>query len=113
MPPLNATNDRSEPEPRAEACDPRRDDPGDESERRTRLEIRRGRCGRVQHVEDVDVDLEAASAADREILAAAKVQDVLRRELLAAVRFQTDGGVAVLRDLRPAVGVDLTEDVGA
>src|SRR5262249_23173399 len=105
--------ERSEPEARPQPGDARRDDAGDVAERRTRLEICGGRRRRVQHVEDVEVDVEAAVAAERKALAPAEVQDVLRRQLAAAVRLEPDRRVAVLRDWRPAVGIGLPEDVGA
>src|SRR5205085_7171103 len=101
----------SEPEPRAEARDAGRDDAGHEPERGTRLEIRAGRRRRVQHVEHIHVDLEPATAADREVLAPAEVQNVLRREVLAAVRLDANRRVAVLRDRGAAVRIRLAEDV--
>src|SRR5438132_7137900 len=45
----------SKPERQAQARDTRRDDVGDITERRARLEVCRGRRRRVQHVEDVEV----------------------------------------------------------
>src|SRR5207247_11145232 len=87
------------------------DGAGDEPEGRARLEVRARRRRRVQHVEQIHVDIEAPSAAVRESLGPAQVQNVLRRELLAPVRLEPDRGVAVLCDRRSAVRIGLTEDV--
>src|SRR5882672_5878485 len=101
----------SEPETDAEPRNASRNDVGDIAERRTRLEIRRGRRRRVQHVEDVDGDIDPARRAERKILAGAKVQDVLRRQSAAAVRLDANRGIAVLSDGLAAIGIDLPEDV--
>src|SRR5262245_21413876 len=104
------SNLQSEPEPRAQTGDSSRDDACDETKRRTGLEVRVGRRRRVQHVEHIDVDVEPASA-DRQFLARAEVQNVLCREVLASVRLEPDRRIAVQRDRRSAVGIDLPEDV--
>src|SRR5437762_7033764 len=102
----------SEAEPGAQTCNTSGNDARDVAKRRTRLKVRIRRRRGVEHVEHVEVDGETRSGAERKILAAAKVQDVLRRQLFVTVGLEPQRRVAVLRDRRAAVGIDLPEDVG-
>src|SRR5260370_13637789 len=109
--PIEDHRGSSELEPHSEACDASRDHAGDIAECRTRLEIRRRWRGGVQYVENVDVDIDPPAAADREILARAKVQNILCRDLLFSEWFQAECGVAVLRDRGAAIRIGLAENI--
>src|SRR5439155_13064119 len=104
-------DEMSEQETHSQACDTSWDDAGDVAERRARLEVRIGWRRRVQHVEDVNVDIDPPPAAEPEILACAQVQNILRREPLASVWLEANRSIAVLRDGGAAIGIDLAEDV--
>src|SRR6266540_3336123 len=81
-----ATQTPSEQETQSQARDSRRDDAADKAERRTGHETGSGRRRGVQHVEDVNVDVEPPSGAKLEILAGLEVQNVLRRKPLRSIR---------------------------
>src|SRR5258706_7000014 len=68
----------SEQETQSQARDSRRDDAADKAERRTGHETGSGRRRGVQHVEDVNVDVEPPAGAKLEILAGLEIQNVLR-----------------------------------
>src|SRR5689334_18209333 len=103
----------SESEPCADTRDERRRHALHVAERRPRREVGARRCGRVQQIEDVEVEADPPPLAQPEILVRPEVQDVEGGETLAAVRLETNRPGAVLRDWPAAVRIRRPENIRA